>query len=101
MIATTIEQGHRLLFAGVDPGTADLWWNLYSVTYDFGHAMEVKTEKPHLCDFNWFNREENIPAWSIGGLIDLLKERGKVVEFSSDDSSEEIIETLVEALIND
>lgn len=70
-IATSVEQSQELVSLGVNPETADMWWNYYSITYDLGHAMEIRLNEPILCNLNWFNREDNIPAWSLVALLEL------------------------------
>lgn len=79
-IATSIEQSKKLLELGIDSKTADMWWNFYSITYDFGTAMEVPLKEPMLSNFNWFNKENNIPAWSLSALWKLLPLSIKVNE---------------------
>ena len=80
---TTIEQSKKLLELGIDPKTADAWW--YRTTYgevvDWKHIKwneEGTTE--HLSLFRIepssevaIVKREEIPAWSLNALMELLK----------------------------
>lgn len=73
-IATDLEQSKKL--AEILPiETADMWWNFYTITKDLGHPIELKLDKPTLCNFNWFDKEDNIPAWSLAALLEVLDEQ--------------------------
>lgn len=98
MISTTIEESKRLIAAGISPDTADMCWRNYALTYDFGHAMEVRTVEPILYAFNAKSKDD-IPAWSLGALWDLCKEKGYCLEFNTkEDTSEGMIEHMVNIL---
>ena len=75
MIGTTIEQGERLLKAGIPKESADLWWCWYIVGNDTTPII-LRPETPILYTFNWYNDPENRPSWSLDTLIRLAKERG-------------------------
>jgi len=61
---TSIEQSKKLVEAGLDPNTADMWWvalNWLETKYN----VKVKQEG--------INQPENaVPCWSLGALIGLL-----------------------------
>lgn len=59
MIATTKEQGQRLLDCGADPRSADMMHSPYG-----GLSTNSYSEK--LCDRNY------TPAWSLSALLELL-----------------------------
>lgn len=93
-IATTIEQSQRLLAAGLDPKSADMYWR----HVDFGGSMQIVElpANPHLDIHSTIS-----PAWSLSKLWDLLS--GTVLGgwFSiGSDKSEEIIERLVQIIEN-
>lgn len=88
-IATTIEQSKRLLAAGIDPKSADMYWG----HVDFGGSMQIVElpANPHL-DIN----STISHAWSLSRLWDLLS--GTVLGgwFSlGSDTSADVIEKLV------
>ena len=88
-IATTIEQSKRLLAAGIDPKSADMYWG----NVDFGGCFQITLlpANPHL-DIN----STISPAWSLSRLWDILS--GTILGgwFSlGSDTSEDVIEKLV------
>lgn len=99
-IATTVEQSKRLLAAGLDPESADMMWRNVTLTYDFGHAMEVATAEPILYAFN-AKSEDSIPAWSLSKLWDICNDSGiGPFNFGGDDiDSSSLIEKLVHWII--
>ncbi len=58
-VCTNIEQSKKLLELGLDESTADMWYHP-----DFNYM--------NLPDFSRRCGVENIPAWSLGALMDLL-----------------------------
>ena len=70
-IATDIEQSKKL--AEILPlESADMWWNYYSVTTDFGTPQIVHLNTPWVGSFNWYNKPDNTPCWSLAALLDVL-----------------------------
>lgn len=63
---TTIEEGKKLVEAGLSPETADMWYDLLDVCYC--HIPKVNEFQLH--DFYYLDRE--YPCWSLGRLIDLF-----------------------------
>lgn len=84
-ISTTIEQGQRLIDAGISEKTADLWWH---PDWD-----EKAPDCYRRC------RVENIPAWSLSALWQMVHELDKTYEFPSRLSADELIENLVKTII--
>ena len=60
-ICTSIEQSNKLLSLGLDPSTADMYW-WYSGKRYYVESM----------DDDDFNKESDIPAWSLSALLDIL-----------------------------
>ena len=60
-ICTTIEQSQKLIELGIDVNTADMYW-WYSGKIHYVEAM----------DDGDFNKESDIPAWSLSALLELL-----------------------------
>lgn len=69
---TSIEQSKKLLELGLNPDTADMWWNFYSITTDDTTPMIIHLNKPWAGNFNWNNEKDNVPAWSLSALLDLI-----------------------------
>lgn len=61
-IATTEEQSKKLLELGIDEGTADMYWWHY----------DEKTYLSGMFDGEFNKREEDVPAWSLSALMELL-----------------------------
>ena len=77
---TTIEQSRKL--AEILPlESADMWWNYYSVTTDFGTPQIIHLNTPWVGSFNWYNEPDNIPCWSLAALISILP---RFIEFKGD-----------------
>ena len=103
-IATTIEQSRRLLDAGLEPESADMWWTIIWPLKQVGWKL-VHDGQPYSI-LSLYKGEhialasyEDIPAWSLSRLWDLLS--GTVLGgwFSiGSDKSEEIIERLVQII---
>ena len=81
-IATTIEQGKRLIEAGVSPETADMCWYKAVNGMTF---LTVRGETPF-----W-----DADAWSLSALWEIFHKMDKTYEFSTDLDSGQLIETLV------
>lgn len=65
-IATTIEQGKKLLELGIDPNTADMFYEkMDNEEYDY-HLCVGKMPKMQIAC------EEYVPAWSLSALLNLL-----------------------------
>ncbi len=94
MTVTTIDQGGRLIKAGVNPETADAWYHPgYSMHPDLTVRIGV----------------ENIPAWSLSALLSLMPDyalrttdRGKVLctnDFFISDEYDNSIDAAVEMVL--
>ena len=70
MIATNLEQSKKLVELGIDTSTADMWWSDRFVYYNPTPIVGIATEKNTLYSFKWGNEE--IPAWSLSALLELL-----------------------------
>lgn len=111
-IATTIEQSKRLLEAGIDPGSADMYYknNLpwtdkeprYSAVLSAGSPTEA---------LEWYNKGYTasgkeplpllhfcFPAWSLSRLIDLIAETGLPMNYGPMKDSAAVLDTAVNAL---
>jgi len=60
MISTTVEQSKRLLALGLDKDTADMTWK------------NVGTDWLELFVYGADESEEDIPAWSLGALLEIM-----------------------------
>ena len=60
-ICTSIEQSKKLIELGIDANTADMYW-WYSGKRYYVESM----------DDNDFNKESDIPTWSLTALFDIL-----------------------------
>lgn len=60
-ICTTIEQSKKLIELGIDVNTADMYWWTYGKRY-YREAM----------DDGDFNKEADIPAWSLTALLGII-----------------------------
>ena len=56
--------------------SADMWWNYYSVTIDFGTPLIIHLDTPWVGSFNWSNKPDNIPCWSLAALLKLMPKIG-------------------------
>ena len=100
-IATTIEQSKRLLAAGLDPESADMWWTIVQPRKQDGWKL-VPDGQPYSM-LNLYKKEhlglagyEDIPAWSLSRLWDMLGLNVLGGWFSVGSStSEDVIEELV------
>ena len=105
-IATTIEQSKRLLKAGLDPESADMWWTIVQPQKQDGWKL-VPDGQPYSM-LNLYKEEhlglanyEDIPAWSLSRLWDAfgLDILGGWFSLGSH-RSEDVIEELVSMLEN-
>lgn len=66
-IATTIEQSKKLLKLGVNPKTADMyhWWE--GNPYFFPYTLKLQD-----CVTPYELREEDVPAWSLSRLLEMM-----------------------------
>lgn len=94
-IATTIEQGKRLLEAGLGSGSADMHY--IASAFDFRQGEWIPQESGSKCYLavGRPSKEMDIPAWSLSKLIDIA---GGVVSFDANTSASQI-EELVKAII--
>lgn len=102
-IATTIEQSKRLVAAGLDPESADMWWTKIQPLKQYGYNL-TKDGDPYV-SLNLYRinhialaRYEEIPAWSLSRLIDIHRnfDYGPM-----DDGSAAVIDCLVRAICNE
>lgn len=89
VIATTKEQGQRLINAGMNILTADMHWLIHRPhnTLHFG---------PGLYHDDYEQRE--FPAWSLASLWHYVHSLDKTYEFSTAMDTEDIIEALVNTI---
>ena len=52
--------------------SADMWWNFYSVTTDDTTPQIIHLDTPWVGNFNWDNKPDNVPCWSLAALMNLL-----------------------------
>ena len=66
---TTIEQSKKLIELGLDPKTADMYYE-----QEIGRKTDVKVGKSLAIEQNLFSFRNGyeIPCWSLGALIDLM-----------------------------
>lgn len=124
-IATTIEQSKRLLAAGIDPKSADMYWlgsgatispdedeyKLY--TEPFSPLYErvlaaIMRERVDCVNFGFDNVSEIsakedflsrlFPAWSLSRLIDLIAETGIPMNYGPMKDSADVLECAVRLL---
>ena len=76
---TTIEQSKKLVEAGLNPDTADMYYSAY-ITYANGKPIKEKPEyglqawpyKNRSSMIVGFTKVDYVPCWTIGKLIDLM-----------------------------
>lgn len=109
-IATTIEQSKRLLEAGLDPGSADMWWTIIQPLKQDGWKLVpdgqpysmlslYKGEHIALASF------EDIPAWSLSRLwdafgLDILGGWFSVGSSTSEDVIDDLVRMIEERHAN-
>lgn len=54
--------------------SADMWWNFYSVTTDDTTPQIIHLDTPWVGNFNWDNKPDNVPCWSLAALLNVLPE---------------------------
>ena len=94
-IATTIEQGNRLIEAYVDPKTADMKHTRLVVETDSDGYVSLFTKSVFHVEIGEARFEGEKPAWSLSALWDIIHQLDKTYEFPSSLSSEQLIENLV------
>ena len=52
--------------------SADMWWNFYSVTTDDTTPQIIHLDTPWVGNFNWDNKPDNVPCWSLAALLQVL-----------------------------
>ena len=52
--------------------SADMWWNFYSVTTDNTTPLIIHLDTPWVGNFNWDNKPDNVPCWSLAALLQVL-----------------------------
>lgn len=89
MLSTNITQSKRLLEAGLDQKTADMRWE------DFPGCV------PHLCyqpNSTSLIAPKVTPAWSLSALWDIMLRSGVAYEYSTCESSKDVLDSLVAAV---
>lgn len=94
-IATTIEQSKRLLAAGLDPESADMYYknNLPWTDKEPRYSAVLSAGSPTK-DLEWYNKGYTaggkeplpllhfcFPAWSLSKLIELIADTGRTMNF--------------------
>lgn len=68
---TDLEQSKKLAeFLPIE--SADMWWNFYSVTTDDTTPQIIHLDTPWVGNFNWDNKPDNVPCWSLAALLGVL-----------------------------
>ena len=81
---TNLKQSKRL--AEILPlESADMWWNFYSVTTDDTTPRIIHLDTPWVGNFNWNNKPDNIPCWSLSALLNYLREIDFFPEIEADE----------------
>jgi len=91
MIATTKEQGRRLLKAGLSTKTADMCYGLVMFGDTRIETLLPINDKIEQCTILF-------PAWSLSALWDILHRRDKTYEIATNMDSAKLIETLVRTI---
>lgn len=102
-IATTIEQSKRLIEAGLDPESCDMWWTIrrplkydgWKLVYNgepYVYLSTYKEEPIALAEF------EIVSAWSLSRLIDLIAETGLPMNYGPMKNSAAVLDHAVNAL---
>ena len=60
--------------------SADMWWNFYSVTTDDTTPQIIHLDIPWVGNFNWDNKSDNIPCWSLAALLDVLQKTAYFID---------------------
>lgn len=112
-IATTEAQSRRLLEAGIDPQTADMYYknNLSWLIDKEPQYSAVPSAGSPVNALEWYNKGYTasgkkplpllhfcFPAWSLSALWDLLAESNITLEYATNRSSDALIESLVTAI---
>lgn len=68
---TNLEQSKKL--AEILPiESADMWWNFYSVTMNDTTPQIIHLDTPWVGNYNWDNKPDNIPCWSLAALLNII-----------------------------
>ena len=90
MVGTTIKQSTILVSAGLDQSTADM---SYITNPRDGSTILTNTQ---------VMTKDDIPCWSMEALWEICREMKINLNFlTEDDSSEVVINTMVEAIVED
>lgn len=83
---TDLEQSKKL--AEILPlESADMWWNYYTVTIDDTTPLIIRIDEPWVGSFNWENKPDNIPCWSLSALLQIIN---KIAYSIDEDASVEL-----------
>ena len=67
MLSTTIEMSNKLLESGLDPNTADMYWEYDYNEHTYNNVPRVLVVK------NWDDEyNKNIPSWTLSALLELM-----------------------------
>ena len=98
MLATNFEQSKRLLDAGVSPKTADVYWTNIIETSENGYFAKAESQW-HIEVGKAHDPEDEVPAWSLSALWNIIHRLDKTYNFETDMSAEELMEFLVNTIV--
>jgi len=99
-IPTSIEQSKRLLEAGVPKGSADMKHTRLVIEADGGGYFSIGPRKDFHIEVGNAKFEDEVPAWSLSALWQMIHDLDKTYEFPTSLSADELIETLVTTIIH-
>lgn len=88
MMSTNITQSERLLEAGLRRESADMQWN-YDRHEDRYYLNVAHEDSQLFADY---------PSWSLPKLWDIMLRSGVIYEYSTCESSEKVLNSLVDAV---
>lgn len=97
-IATTIEQSKRLLEAGLDPRSADMKHTRLVIESDGDGYFSIGPRNNYHIESGRAKFEDEIPAWSLSRLIDLIADNGIPMNYGPMTDSKKVLEHAVNAL---
>ena len=65
--------------------SADMRWNFYSVTTGNTTPQIIHLDTPWVGNFNWNNKPDNVPCWSLSALLNYLREIDFFPEIEADE----------------
>ena len=97
-IATTIEQSKRVLEAGLDPRSADMKHTRLVIESDGDGYCSIGPRNNYHIESGRAKFEDEIPAWSLSRLIDLIAETGVPMKYGPMKDSASVLNHAVNAL---